>query len=275
MAATITVVGDSRVHRTARAEVELALRERPFAGTIVVGLAHEIPTARPLIVQGLVRLPQGANAPDAFEMVLHDSTLFLLGSTPRGMLHAVFAFQELQAAGEKLVAGRLRHGTFAFRERVFHPRFNAWPGIRADVRFIAHLGALHCLVDHDWQGSRRTLQGYVTSPLSPQAVEPQEVARNRAGLRRLLDDCADYGLGAMLWLTALPCQGGPWVRAEQRQQYLDRFPVEILSDSGTHEGQVLCFIGCQVSNAVGATNGSPGFPAEGVERSRHCFSDKQ
>jgi hypothetical protein len=239
--AKVTVAGHSRVHRTAREEVELALRDRPFAGEIVAGLAHEMPDARSLMAQGLADLPQATQGRDAFEVVHHEGKLFLLGNSPRGMLHAVFAFQELQAAGDEFAAGRLRHGEFAFRERVFHPRFNAWPGERADVRFIAHLGATHCLVCHDWQGSRRSLQGYVASPLFPTAVEPREVAGNHAGLRRLLDDCADYGLGAMLWLTELPCQGGPWVPAEKRRQFLARFPAEVLSDSGTYEGQVLCF----------------------------------
>jgi hypothetical protein len=81
----------------------------------------------------------------------------------------------------------------------------------------------------------------VTSPIFPDAVDPAEVAANRSGLRRLLNDCNDHGLGAMLWLTELPCQGGPWVPEVERQKFLTRYPAEVLSDSGTYEGQVLCF----------------------------------
>ncbi len=177
---------------------------------------------------------------------MHEGVLHLFGNTPRGLLQAVFGLEELRAAGEPLVEGLHRQGVFHFRERIFHPRFTPWPGTRTDVRFIARMGATHCLVSHDWQGSRRSLQGYVTSPLFPRAVDPAEVAANRAGLRRLLDDCADHGLGAMLWLTELPCQGGPWVPTAEREAFLTRYPEDVLSDSGTYEGQVLCFSHPQV-----------------------------
>jgi hypothetical protein len=73
------------------------------------------------------------------------------------------------------------------------------------------------------------------------AVDPVEVATNHLGLRRLLDDCADFGLGAMLWLTELPCQGGPWLSDEERQRFITRYDPEVLSDSGTYEGKVVCF----------------------------------
>jgi hypothetical protein len=177
---------------------------------------------------------------------VHDGALFVLGSTPRGLLQAVYALGDALAGGATLTAGFHRHGALHFRERIFHSRFAPWPGERADVRFIGRLGATHCLVSHDWQGSRRSLQGYVTSPVFPRAVDPAEVAANHAGLRRLLDDCNDHGLGAMLWLTELPCQGGPWIPEAQRAEFLTRFPAEVLSDSGTYEGQVLCFSHPQV-----------------------------
>lgn len=212
------------VEPTARDELELALADWKAPPPIVLGTLAAVPADR-----------------DAFEVRLHDGTLSVLGNTPRGLLHAVFALHEALAAGDSLNEGFHCQGTFQFAERIFHPRFSPWPGTRADVRFLAHLGATHCLVSHDWQGSRRSLQGYVTSPFFPSAVDAAEVAANRTGLRRLLDDCADYGLGAMLWLTELPCQGGPWVSESERRRFLTRFPAEVLSDSGTYEGQVLCF----------------------------------
>src|SRR5690606_33302867 len=194
--------------------------------------------ARALRAQGLLPIPAAAEG-DAFALKLHEGRLFLLGSTPGGVLQAVFALEETLAGGEVLAEGLHREGVFHFRQRIFHPRFTPCPRERVDVRFHARLGATHSLVAHDWQGTRRSLQGYVSSPIFPDAVNPSEVAANRAGLRRLLDDCNDHGLGAMLWLTELPCQGGPWVPEVERQKFLTRYPAEVLSDSGTYEGQVL------------------------------------
>lgn len=230
-----------RVRRTVRSELELALSDRPPPRRIVAGLLAETPAAQDIVRTGRLHLHRAPAGQDAFEVLQHDGTLYVLGNTPRGLLHAVFALHEALRAGEPLADGLHRHGVFQCDERIFHARFDAWPGQRPDVRFLAHLGASHCLVSHDWQGSRRSLQGYVTSPLFPQAVDPAEVAANRAGLRRLIDDCADYGLGAMLWLTELPCQGGPWIPQAKREEFLQRYDAEVLSDSGTYEGQVLCF----------------------------------
>jgi len=130
---------------------------------------------------------------------------------------------------------------FRIDHRHFHPRFDRWPGERADVRFLSRLGASHCLISHDWQGSLRSLQGYVTSSIFADAVPADEVTSNREGLRRLIADCCDYGLGLSLWITELPCQGGPWVPEREREAWLDRYPAEVLSDSGTYQGKVLCF----------------------------------
>ncbi len=230
-----------RVLRTALAELAAALAGEAAEREIILGLPAALPR-RP--APGALAAGQALAATagrDTFALMVEAGTLHLLGSTPRGVLQAVFHLQEALRAGEALGEGFCRHGTFQFAERIFHPRFAPWPGERADVRFLARLGATHALVAHDWQGSRRSLQGYVTSPVFPAAVDPAEVAANHAGLRRLLGDCADHGLGAMLWLTELPCQGGPWVPATERQRFLERFPAEVLADSGTYEGKVLCF----------------------------------
>jgi len=230
-----------RVLRTAESELAQALTGYPVPARVVLGRLNDTPAAQSLVEQGLIRLQEAPPALDAFAVLMRANTLWLLGNTPRGVLHAVFALREALAAGEPVANGLHVEGTFQFSQRIFHARFSPWPGERADVRFIAQLGATHCLVSHDWQGSRRSLQGYVTSPVFPDAVPAPEVAANRAGLRRLLDDCADHGLGAMLWLTELPCQGGPWVPEPERAQFLTRYPAEVLSDSGTYEGRVLCF----------------------------------
>lgn len=221
---SLTVIGDSRVHRTAHAELAALLARHAPNLNVVAGLSPELPASA-----------------DAYELRPLGDTLHLLGSTPRGLLQAVYTLEELLLAGPADDHGVLRRGEFQFRERIFHARFQPWPGTRADVRFLAHLGATHCLVCHDWQGTRRSLQGYVTSPVFPDAVDSAEVTTNHSGLRRLLDNCVDHGLCAMLWLTELPCQGGPWVPPAEREKFLTRFPADVLSDSGTYEGKVLCF----------------------------------
>ena len=154
-----------------------------------------------------------------------DDTLYLLGSTPRGVLQAVYALDEQLVFGRELPSDWHEQGVFRIGQRHFHPRFDRWPGERADIRYLSRLGASHCLISHDWQGSLRSLQGYVTSPVFPKAVPPQEVASNHAAVRRLIADCQDYGLDLALWITELPCQGGPWVPEPQRQAWLDRFPA--------------------------------------------------
>lgn len=227
--------------QTARRELTEILSRLAAPPPVVANLAPAVPDALHLIQLG--KLPAALLEPkrDSHAVLLIKGVLHVLGSNPRAVLHAVYALHEAILTGAPLDHRLNLSGTFHFPERIFHARFNPWPGTRSDVRFLAHLGATHCLVSHDWQGSRRSLQGYVTSPLFPDAVDATEVAANHAGLRGLIDDCTDHGLGVMLWLTELPCQGGPWVPATERERFLTRYDPDVLSDSGTYEGQVLCF----------------------------------
>ncbi len=208
---------------------------------IHLGRFEDLPNRLELIRRGLVNLHNVSPDRDAFECQRDGAALYLLGSTPRGVLHAVYALEERLVFGPELPPDWHVHGVFRIGQRHFHPRFDRWPGERADIRYLSRLGASHCLICHDWQGSLRSFQGYVTSPIFPDAVPKDEVAGNRTGLKRLVADCRDHGLGLALWITELPCQGGPWVPAPQRQAWLDRFPAEVLSDSGTYQGKVLCF----------------------------------
>jgi hypothetical protein len=210
-------------------------------GAIHLGLVEELPNRLGLIRRGLVELHNVRPGQDAFECLRDGDALYLLGSTPRGVLHAVWALEEALVFGSATAGDWRARGVFRIGQRHFHPRFDAWPGERADVRFLSRLGASHCLVSHDWQGTLRSFQGYVTSPVFPEAVPAAEVAANRAGLQRLIADCRDYGLGLALWITELPCQGGPWVPDPAREAWLRRYPAEVLCDSGTYQGKVLCF----------------------------------
>lgn len=242
---TIPTTSD-RVHRTALRELGLIPPSALASYEVRLGLFSAVVPRESAIYGEFIHLKQASPTVDACEILLHGSTLYLVGNTPRGVLHAVYLLRELLAGGAQLSDGFHHPASFQFGQRIFHARFQPWPATRSDVRHISHLGATHCLVCHDWDNSRRSLQGYVTSPIFPAAVDPAEVAANHTGLRRLLDDCTDHGLGAMLWLTELPCQGGPWMPAADREAFFNRYPKEVLSDSGTYEGMVLCFSHPQV-----------------------------
>jgi hypothetical protein len=206
-----------------------------------LALLDESPVCRELVKEGLINLHNQEPGTDAFAVVDYKGSLILTGTTPRGLLHAVYWVADRLALAKGIPSGVKIEESFQIPRRIFHPRIDRWPGERADIRYLSHIGATHCLVDHDWQGSLRNFQGYVTSPLFPDAVESASVTRQHDNLRRLLEDCADYGLEPCLWLTELPCQGGPWVPEPQRQEFLKRFPSSMLSDSGSYEGRVLCF----------------------------------
>ncbi len=251
--APIHMPGASRVHATARMELRDAFPNTPpealhFSqedsappGGLFVALLGESEVARRLALQGMINLHNVPPDTDAFEVLLHEDTLYLLGSTPRGMLQAVYEFQEMARAGTPLAPALHKRGVFQFKERYFHPRFEGWPGERADIRYISHLGASHCLMTHDWNGDLRHLQAYVTSGIFPKSVDAESVEQYGKDLRKLMDACLDYALEPALWITELPCQGGPWVPETARQQWLQRFPEEVLSECGTYQGKVLCF----------------------------------
>jgi len=249
----VCMPGVTRVHKSALREIALMFPETvpealhvfaedtPQAGGLFVALLGESPAAQGLARKGLIDLHNAAADADAFEVLLHDGVLYLLGNTPRGMLQAVYEFQEMVRESGPVAADTHRRGVFHIKERVFHQRFEGWPGEPADIRYISHLGASYCLLTHDWSGDLRHMQAYVTSPVFPAAIDPAEVEKNSAALRRMVDVCLDYAIEPALWITELPCQGGLWMPESARQQFLTRFPEEVLSDCGTYQGKVLCF----------------------------------
>lgn len=249
----VSMPGQSRVHQTALRELAFVLagpgkelpvvdgNVHPAPGGLFAGLAGDSEAVVELARTGLINLHNVPPDKDAFEVLVHDDALWLLGNTPRGMLQAVYEFQEMFLAQEPFPEGLRRRGAFQFRERYFHQRFDRWPGEPADIRYISHLGASHCLLTHDWQGDLRHLQAYVTSDVFPDAVDPDAAERQHTDLRRMVEACLDYGIEPALWITELPCQGGPWVPEPERQAFLKRFPEDALSDCGTYQGRVLCF----------------------------------
>jgi hypothetical protein len=125
--------------------------------------------------------------------------------------------------------------------RVLHPRVRGGFGSyqQSDFEFVARCGANVAHLTHDWM-AEKTLFSFVRSTDFPQAMDSAVLDRNRSRLRQYLDWCALYGLDAAIWLCELPCQGGPWLSEAQRKAFLDRFPAECLSDTGTYQGKVLC-----------------------------------
>ena len=243
----------SRVYQTALSELAASFglksatelntdqSEELIAGGILLTTMADCPLVPEFVRHGLIDLHNLPAAADACEIFFYKDCLILLGNTPRGMLQAVYRMQEWSAEGRVLNADLHQRDTFQIERRIFHGRFNNWPAARADVRYISHLGATHCLVTHDWQGDKRHFYSYETSPVFPNIISSQEVKENKDRLRNLIDNCKDYGLEAALWITELPCQGGPWVSEEGRQQFLGLFNPDVLSDSGTYQGKVLCF----------------------------------
>lgn len=194
-----------------------------------------------LIEKGFTNLHNIPAHVEAYEIFDYKGTIVLLGSSPRAMLNAVYEYQEMLMAGFQLYPDFRYERILNPQMRIFHARFHPWPGERHDVRYIAHLGATHCLLTHDWQGDLRRFQGYVKGDLFPDAMDEEQRKSNHRKLRRMIDDCTDYGLEASLWITELPCQGGPWTPEHIRQRFLEIYPDEVLSPSGTYQGKVLCF----------------------------------
>lgn len=217
-----------------------------LTGAIIVA-EITAPICRAFIVDGLTELHNQPPYCDAFELFYQGGNLVLLGNNPRGLLQAIYQLQDLTREHQGLPPADTEvRKSFQLRQRIFHARFDEWPACGPDVRYISHLGATHCLVTHDWQGDYRSLFAYVDSDIFPRAMDQKKVKENKAKMRQLVDHNNAYGLESALWMTELPCQGGPWVPEEQRAEFLTRFDAEVLSESGTYQGKVLCFSHPQV-----------------------------
>ena len=251
----VYIPGQSKVHETAITEIALSLgisndmlhivrSANINQGSVFVGVLKDLDLKQrtELILSGKINLHNISAEIDGFELLMYNNILWVLGSNSRGMLQGVYELQEVLRAGEKIGEDFHREGDFSsIPQRIFHPRFNKWPGSRADVRYISHLGATHCLMTHDWQGDHRHFQQYIKSEIFPNAMKSEQVEEKHRQLRELIEDCKDYGLEPALWITELPCQGGAWVNESTRQEFLTHYLEDVLSECGTYQGKVLCF----------------------------------
>ena len=253
--ARVVLTEDHRVLQTAATEVKRWLNRdlpvvvggKPEKGDLVLSRISAA-AATPLIRQGLTDLHNMAPEADAFQILEHEQRLWILGSSWRGVMQGV---HELTLSGALTGDdGTLDHrGQFALRYRVFSPllgdqlyREQTSPAaVREAIRYLSLMGASHVAVSHDFSGSEIDLHNFVESKIFPKAGDAAVRQRIRSHLRMILDAAADYGLGALYDGRFLPCQGGPWIPAVKRKQFLEQFPAEVLSDTGTYQGKVLCF----------------------------------
>lgn len=249
----ILVTEDHPVLRTAAAELNRVLGTKtgicaagvPAAGDAVLARVSH-PLVRPLIASGRTNLHNVAADRDGFHVLEQDGVIWLVGSSWRGVLQGVIA---LTTGPESpgFPPGLEFHGSFAFGTRIFSPllgpRLLAAPElIDGCMRYLSGLGASHVALTHDFSGGpARDLHAYVDSRIFPAAADPVLRGTLRLALRAMIDAAQRYGLDLLFDARLLPCQGGPWVKAEDRQRFLERYPGDVLSESGTYQGKVLCF----------------------------------
>jgi hypothetical protein len=181
------------------------------------------------------------NAGDAYEIAWLDGCLALNGANARAVLYGVFELEDVIAEHGGVPADLARRAKPSMKLRLLHPRVQGgFHGYRkSDFEFLAHCGGNVAHLTHDWM-REKTLFSYISSTEFPKAEDTKALERNRARLRQYLDWCKLYGLDAAMWLCEIPCQGGPWTPEPVRKAFLDRFPAECLSDTGTYQGKLPC-----------------------------------
>ena len=239
----------AELNRTLGTHMEIAVGGVPAAGDAVFALVSN-PVAHPLVQGGRTNLHNIAPEQDGYHVLERDGVVWFLGSSWRGVLQGV---QGLTAGPESpaLSPGCDFAGSFAFSTRIFSPIMGSsmltspasTPSVmEACMRYLSRMGASHVALTHDFAGGpARDLYAYVDSTVFPHAAEPKLRETLRKSLRAMIDASKIHGLDCLFDARMLPCQGGPWVPAEERQRFLGRYPAEVLSDSGTYQGKVLCF----------------------------------
>jgi hypothetical protein len=256
----IVIMAEHRTLRTAAVELQKAcgaaipvvVDTPPQAGDAVLAVISH-PVAAPLIRHGWTDLHNTAPAHDAFHVLEREGVLWILGGSARGVMQGVHELTSTLATTDAELLNCT--GRFSLPCRVFSPlignqlqRDSMTPEIiRSSVRYLGRMGASHVAVTHDFAGDgARDMHSYVESKIFPQASDPARRQRLRASLRAILDAAADFGLDALFDARLFPCQGGPWMPSEAREGFLRRFPAEVLADTGTYQGKVLCFSHPQV-----------------------------
>jgi len=202
-------------------------------------IAH--PLARPLIEKGLVNLHNVPADRDAWEVVEDGGKTYLLGSNPRAVMQAAWAY--VDDPGGALP----RSGEFAFRYRIFAGKYNGAincgkatrPGL---IRYLSYIGASHVAPVNDFAGNaNKNFFNYVDSETFPNAAQyapgtPKDRANRRKALRAVIDEAKRYGLGILFETILMPALSGKDAKA-----YMDEhFSPDVVSWMNPYQNWGLC-----------------------------------
>lgn len=217
------------------------------AGTILLGTTADTPLLACWAKDGRLQITASESARDAYEIAMLDGCVVVNGANPRAVLYGALELEDVIAEHGGVPADLARRAKPSMELRLLHPRAQGgFAGYRkSDFEFLARCGGNVAHLTHDWM-REKTLFSFVPSTAFPKAEDPKTLERNRALLRQYLDWCRLYGLEAAMWMCEIPCQGGPWTPEPVRQAFLDRFPAECLSDTGTYQGKLPCLAHPQV-----------------------------
>lgn len=227
-----------------------AQEQTPAPGSVLIGTPATDPNLRSWIRSGRIRPVLESSTVDQYEIAVVDGSVAVVGSNPRAALYATYQLEEILNRDGGIPADFHESAKPVLESRILHPRARGgFEGYKpTDFEFIARTGGNKVLLQHDWM-KEKTLFSFVECAEFPNVTPASELKANRDRLRLYLDWCQQYGLGAGLWLCEVVCQGGPWVPAEKRAAFLNLFPEEVLSESGSHQGKVLCMAHPRVEKA--------------------------
>jgi len=248
---------DDRVLRTAAAELQNFLNRLPGSHAriatqaeppkrlaprvaFVLGTGYENTFIRAWQERGDLQTQHVPSDVDGYEIRFLERCVVVAGANTRAVHYGIHRLEEVIREKGGIPADLHETAWPAFNLRVFHPRRWTFDYRPEDFRFLTRMGANVAHLTHDWL-EEKFFHSFARSPVFPSIIEPQRLDTNRNKLRRYIEQAQDCGLRVYMWICELPCQGGPWVPEATRQQFLKRFPAEVLSDSGTYQGQVLCF----------------------------------
>ena len=221
---------------------EVTENETPAAGTILLGTTADTPRSHAGRRRAACVSPLRIRRAMPTRSRCSTACIVVNGANPRAVLYGVFELEDVIAEHGGVPADLARRAKLRrMGLRLLHPRVQGgFHGYRkSDFEFLARCGGNVAHLTHDWM-REKTLFSFVPSTEFPKAEDPEALERNRARLRQYLDWCQLYGLEAAMWMCEIPCQGGPWTPEPVRKAFLDRFPAECLSDTGTYQGKLPC-----------------------------------
>ncbi|RRB02568.1 hypothetical protein [Larkinella rosea] len=227
-----------------------AQEQTPASGSVLIGTPATHPLLANWIRSGRIKPVAESATVDQYEIAVVDGAVAVVGSNPRAALYATYHLEDILNRDGGIPADFHESARPVLDLRILHPRargdFESYKP--TDFEFIARTGGNRVLLQHDWM-KEKTLFSFVECPEFPNVTPADELRKNRERLRLYLNWCQQFGLGAGLWLCEVVCQGGPWVPADKRSAFLTLFPEEVLSESGSHQGKVLCLAHPRVEKA--------------------------